>query len=464
MQETIDIHGHAGMFGGEIRLRPFPEVLKEVQEHVTKNYAATLKDDSEESRGQSNGNQLLVKSYIQKYLEDNRLGVEGTGQEELCELIYGEMTGFSFLTKYLYRDDVEEININQWKDVKVTYSNGEILPCKERFNSPQHAIDVMRRMLHKSGMIFDSAQTIVVGHLSNKIRITVMGDGVIDRDKGLSASIRIVNPRKLTKQQFVDYGTATAEMLDLLAACYCHGVSMCITGATSSGKTTLMSWILGQVPYNKRIVTLEQGCREFDLTAEDGEGNVLNNVVHLVTRFSDDPKQNITLVKLLETTLTINPDCVAVAEMKGAESMQAINAANTGHSVITTIHANSCADTYYRMVTLCKQSYDMDDSTLMGLATKAFPIVAFAKKLEDNSRRLMEISECEYLPDGTRPGEGRQRMRTLYRFNITDNRIVEGRAKIIGHYEKVEPPSEGLLKRLRENGMSFKAQQQLFGI
>ena len=457
MQEIFDIHGHTGLFGGEIRLRPFPEVLKEVQEHITKNYASTLKDDPDESRE-------LVKSYIQKYLENNHLGVEETEQEELCELIYGEMTGFSFLTKYLYRDDVEEININQWKDVKITYSNGEILPCKEHFNSPQHAIDVIRRMLHKSGMIFDSAQTIVVGHLSNKIRITVMGDGVIDRDKGLSASIRIVNPRKLTKQQFVDYGTATAEMLDLLAACYCHGVSMCITGATSSGKTTLMSWILGQVPYNKRIVTLEQGCREFDLTVEDGEGNMLNNVVHLVTRFSDDPKQNITLVKLLETTLTINPDCVAVAEMKGAESMQAINAANTGHSVITTIHANSCADTYYRMVTLCKQSYDMDDSTLMGLATKAFPIVAFAKKLEDNSRRLMEISECEYLPGSTRSGENRQRMRTLYRFNITDNRIVEGRAKIIGHYEKVEPPSEGLLKRLRENGMSFKTQQQLFGI
>lgn len=457
MKETLDIHSHARMFGGEIRLRPFPEVLKEVQEHITKNYAATLKDEPDESRE-------LVKSYIQKYLENKHIGVEDTEQEELCELIYGEMTGFSFLTKYLYRDDVEEININQWKDVKITYSNGEILPCKEHFTSPQHAIDVIRRMLHKSGMIFDSAQTIVVGHLSNKIRITVMGDGVIDRDKGLSASIRIVNPRKLTKQQFVDYGTATAEMLDLLSVCYCHGVSMCITGATSSGKTTLMSWILGQVPYNKRIVTLEQGCREFDLTAEDEEGNVSNNVVHLVTRFSDDPKQNITLVKLLETTLTINPDCVAVAEMKGAESMQAINAANTGHSVITTIHANSCEDTYYRMVTLCKQSYNMDDSTIMGLATKAFPIVAFAKKLEDNSCRLMEISECEYLPDSKRPGESRQRLRTLYRFNITDNRIVDGKAKIIGHYEKVEPPSEGLLKRLRENGMSFKTQQQVFGI
>jgi len=448
MQAMLNIHNNMELMGGEVRLKPFPEVLKEVQEHISRHYSAELKDDPDESRE-------LIKSYIHKYLVNHELGVAGTERDELCDLLYGEMTGFSFLSNYLYRNDVEEININQWKDVKITYSSGEILPSEEHFSSPQHAIDVIRRMLHRSGMIFDSAQTIVVGHLSNKIRITVMGDGVIDKDKGLSASIRIVNPQKLTKEQFVDYGTATGEMLELLAACYCHGVSMCITGATSSGKTTLMSWILGQVPYGKRIVTIEQGCREFDLTAQDDEGKVLNNVVHLMTRFSDDPKQNITLVKLLETTLTINPDCIAVAEMKGAESMQAINAANTGHSVITTIHANSCGDTYYRMVTLCKQSCDMDDSTLMGLATKAFPIVAFAKKLEDNSRRLMEICECEYQPDGSR------KMHTLYRFHIIDNQIVDGRSKIIGHYEKVEAPSESLLKRLRENGMSHKEQQQL---
>ena len=53
-------------------------------------------------------------------------------------------------------------------------------------------------------------------------------------------------------------------------------------------------------------------------------------------------------------------------------------------------------------------------------------------------------------------------MRTLFRFNITDNRMVDGKPKIIGHYEKVEPPSESLLKRLRENGMSYTAQQRLF--
>lgn len=449
METAVNVYDNMSLLGSDVRYKTFPEVLKEVQEYIAKNYAKVLMDSPDDNRE-------LIKSYIEKYIDTQRLAVEDTEKDDLIELIYGEMTGYSFLSKYLYRNDVEEININQWDDVKITYANGEILPSKEMFNSPQHATDVIRRMLQKNGMVFDHAQPIVVGHLSKKIRITVMGEGVVDSDKGLSASIRIVNPRKLQLEDFVNNGTATKEMLEMLAVFFSHGVSMCITGATSSGKTTLMSWILSNVPFWKRLVTIEQNVREFNLTVRDKAEKVVNNVVHLCTRFSDDPKQNIDSVKLLETTLTINPDCIAVAEMKGVEAFLAIMAANTGHAVITTIHANSCFDTYYRMVTLSKQMYNMDDNSLMGLATKAFPIVAFAKKLEDNSRRIMEITECESVKNGL------PIMRTLFRFRITDTKVENGKTKIIGYYEKVNNPTESLQQRLRENGMSLAVQDRLF--
>lgn len=448
MQNILNIHNNAGLMGGEIHLRPFAEVLKEVQEYISKNYAGTLKDDPDQSRA-------LIHSYIRKYLEEQRIGVDDTEPEELAELLYGEMTGFSFLSKYLYRDDVEEVNINQWDDTKVIYANGEVLPTKERFTSPQHALDVIKRMLHKSGMILDNAKPYVIGHLSNKIRITATSPGIVDEDKGLSVSIRIVNPRKLKKEEFVAYGTATTEMLDMLSVFFNYGVSMCMTGATSSGKTTLMSWILDQIPNDKRLITIEKGCREFDSVKRDELGRVLNNVIHFITKESDDPKQVVSMVKLLELALTMHSDFLVVAEMKSEESLQAIKAANTGHTSLTTIHANGCEDTYYRMTALCKESSSMDDATLMGLATRGFPIVAFAKKLEDNSRRLMEIAECVGIKDGAPV------MRTLYRFHITDNRMENGKAKIIGHYEKVNGPSESLCKRLRENGMPLKLQQRL---
>ena len=206
---------------------------------------------------------------------------------------------------------IEEININQWKDIKITYTNGGIIPAKDKFNSPEHAIDILRRLLHKSGMTLDNSQPIVRGYLSNKIRITVFG-----------------------------------------------------TGVTSSGKTTLMSYLLSTIPDDKRIFTIENGTREFDLVKTDEDGNVINNVVHTVTRFSEDKNQNIDQEKLLESALTFNPDYICVAEMKGEESFVAQEAARTGHAVITTTHANSCEATYFRMMILCKMKYDINDDTL----------------------------------------------------------------------------------------------------
>jgi pilus assembly protein CpaF len=153
------------------------------------------------------------------------------------------------------------------------------------------------------------------------------------------------------------------------------------------------------------------------------------------------------MVKLLETGLTVNPDYICVAEMKSEEAFFAQESARTGHGVTTTIHASSCIATYYRMVTLCKQRYDMDERTLYNLVTEAFPIVAFSKKLEDNTRHIMEITECEIKVDGTRA------IRTLYKFNVTDNVVLDGKLKIMGHYEKVNEISPSLEKRLLENGM-----------
>ena len=431
-------------------IREFTDILKEVQDYISGKYAMLISDDSERQKEQ-------IGSYITKYLMDYSLAVEELTLDELVEKLYSEMAEYSFLTKYLFRNDIEEININSWNDIKVTHSSGEILPIKEHFNSPTHAIDVIRRLLHKSGMILDNSQPIVVGHLSEKIRITVLGQGVIDPNVGIAASIRIVNPRQLTKEDFIKNNTASEEMLDFLSLIHRYGESMCLTGATSSGKTTLMSFILSTLPDDKRIYTIENGTREFNLVKKNEEGKVINNVIHTVTRSSDDPKQNITMVKLLETGLTVNPDYICVAEMKSDEAFFAQEAARTGHGVTTTIHASSCIATYYRMVTLCKQRYDMDERTLYNLVTEAFPIVAFCKKLEDNSRHVMEITECAIEPDGSR------KINTLYKFNVIDNSIVDEKLKIVGEYEKVNDISKSLQKRLLENGMPQRILQRFLG-
>ena len=134
-------------------------------------------------------------------------------------------------------------------------------------------------------------------------------------------------------------------------------------------------------------------------------------------------------------------------EMRSSEAYTAQESARTGHTVLTTIHSNSCESTYSRMRTLCKRKYDMDDEVLMDLVTEAFPIVVFTKQLENRKRKLMEIMECEITADGKR------KFNPLYRYEITENRMEGDRFIINGTHKKVCGISESLKKRFLENGM-----------
>lgn len=137
--------------------------------------------------------------------------------------------------------------------IEVLYANGETVKLEEHFDSPEHAVNVIRRMLHVSGMVLDNASPAVLGHLSKNIRIAVLKTPLVDEDVGITASIRIVNPQNMQKEDFVKGGTATGPMLDFLSACLRYGVSVCVAGATGSGKTTVAGWLLTTIPDNKRI-------------------------------------------------------------------------------------------------------------------------------------------------------------------------------------------------------------------
>ena len=86
-----------------------------------------------------------------------------------------------------------------------------------------------------------------------------------------------INTGIYAKEDFINQGTASEEMLDFLCAVHHYGESLCITGATSSGKTTLMSWILSTLPDNKRLYTIENGTREFNLIKRNEKGEVIKN-------------------------------------------------------------------------------------------------------------------------------------------------------------------------------------------
>ena len=428
------------LFFAPTKTMEFTTILSDVQEYMSEKHSSlVLGSDDEEMRTQ-------IRFLIEKYLTDNRISAEGMSSEQLMARLEDEMLGLSFLTKYIYGKGIEEININSWKDIEVYYSGGRKEKIPEHFESKQHALNIIRKMLHKSGMVLDNASPVVLGHLSKAIRISAIKYPVVDDDIGVTASIRIVNPQSFSMEDLISSGTATETMLYFLSQALRYGVSTCAAGATGSGKTTMAGWLLSTIPDEKRILTIESGSREFDLVKEK-DGKVINSVVHMLARPSENDKQNIDQDILLDYSLRFNPDIKAVGEMRGPEAYTAQEASRTGHTVLTTIHSNSCESTYNRMVTLCKRKVDMGDETLYGLVTEAFPLIVYCKQLENRERKIMEIQECEIKPNGERV------IRPLYRYDICENRYENGKLIIRGEHKIINDISDSLKKRLVDNGM-----------
>lgn len=422
----------------------FWSILTLTQEHISEHYSAALTDKEKLSQ---------LKSYIEKYLRDMDYSVVGYTQAELVDRIYCEMAEYSILTKYLGSPNLEEININSWNDIALTYLDGNIIKLEEHFHSPDHAVDIIKRLLHHSGMIIDNATPIAQGHLPNNTRITALKEPIVDEQCGISTSIRLLHTQRINIKSLVETEFATKEMIDFLCMCMRYGISTVVAGATSSGKTTLLNALLQSIPDNKRIFSIESGSRELSLVRSD-ENKISNNVVHTLSRPSDNPAYDITQEDLVVASLRFNPDIVAIGEMRNVECYSAVEASLTGHTVVSTVHSGAGDAAHMRIALLCQKRFPIEFNTSLIQAGQAFPLVVYTHKLENNARKIMDISECEILPTGER------RYHTLYRFNIIKNTVENGETQIDGYFDKPNVLSENLKRKLMQYGIPQSELQQ----
>ena len=420
-------------------------LLEELQKYLSDHHAKAISGEGRDAPA-------LMKNIIKQYLIKQRYSVDGYSTEGVVDRLYEDMAGYSFLRKWIYMDGVEEVNINAYDDIEVIMSGGKSMKIPEKFASPTQAVDVMRRMLTSCGMVIDDTMPSVLGHIDKNIRISVDKTPLVDADVGVNASIRIVNQQSVTEDKLLKSGSATKEMLDFLTSCVRYGVSVCIAGATGSGKTTIMAWLLSTVPDNRRLITIEDGSREFNLVKRDEHGNIQNSVCHLLTRPNENPELDIDQDFLLERVLRKHPNVIGVGEIRAAaECMSVAEASRTGHTCLTTIHSNSAESSYKRMMTLAKRKFQMADEILLQIMVEAFPIIVYTKQLDDGSRKIMEIIEGEDFING------KTVTRTLFLYDVLDNSIAEdGSIKITGRHTQCSDISDTLRKRMMENGISAR--------
>lgn len=415
-----------------------PVLVAEAQGYIAKNYATALIDRSKTAE---------LKSYIGKYLYDTGYSVLGYDTRHLIDRLYTEMAEYSILTKYLSDPDVEEVNVNGWDDIAITHLDGHIEKTEEHFFSPAHAIDIVKKLLQHSGMILDNASPMAQGHLPGNTRITALKEPIVDADRGVAISIRMLHPQRVDRDMLLHTETVTEEMLSFLETCLRYGVSYVVAGRTSSGKTTLLNSLLGSIPDSKRIYSIESGARELSLVKRDAEGKVINNVVHTLSRPSDNAQYDISQEDLVMAALRFDPDVVVIGEMRDAEAHSAVEASSTDHTVVTTVHGGGGRFAHQRIAFLSQRRFPIDMKISLQQAALAFPVVVFAHKLENNARKVMDISECEVT------AEGELIYHTLYHYHIRNNVYVDGMFHIEGEFVKDNPPSDSLCQKLIRGGI-----------
>ncbi len=427
--------------GDAVKAQDYGEILDKLQRLIAKNHSAELAEVlyAPEAEGR-------LKDLIIRYLNSEQLVAKDIGNiSELVDAIYFDMAGMGMLSPYLQDAETEEINVNGSGGVWVLYKDRKIL-LKETFGSPEACANIVRKMSRFGNVILDGSKPIGDSYIAKGVRMSGAIEPCVDPDAGAIASIRKQKPSYVTRKNLIGWDTATADELDFLTLCVNNGVSVAIAGATGSGKTADMGYILSTVPPEKRIVTIED-TRELSLAQYDENGVMRNDVIHLLTKEEPNP---ITMLDLLKLSLRLHPKILVPAEMRGKEALTVQEAGRTGHTIVSTLHANSARTAYERILTMCLEAGTaLSEERLLKNIVEAFPIMLFKMQLPDNSRKYMEIFEATGVQNGEVAGN------TLFEYAVDHyERDADGKIiKAVGAHRRVGNLSPALAQRLLVGGV-----------
>jgi pilus assembly protein CpaF len=188
-------------------------------------------------------------------------------------------------------------------------------------------------------------------------------------------------------EDLVGFGSLTPKSAEFLASCVRGALNVLIAGGTGSGKTTMLNGMSAFIPDDERILTIEDAA-ELQLQQQ--------HVVRLESRPSNvEGKGEIRIRELVRNALRMRPDRIIVGEVRGAETLDMLQAMNTGHDgSLTTIHANSPRDAISRLETLVLTAgVDLPLRSIRDQIASAFDLMVQVARLVDGSRRVTHITE-----------------------------------------------------------------------
>ena len=389
-----------------------------------------------------------LQSLIRKYLNSLDLVMEGQNINDLTSRIYDDMAGLGLLSKYIYDDDLEELNINSADNIWATYPSGKVR-LNEKFGNDIECQAIIKKALSLGNVIIDGRTPIGDSHIGSGKRISGAIEPCVRPGYGGIASIRKQKTGYVTRDLLISSKTATEDMIILAEKCVNHKISMIFAGPTGSGKTASMACVLRSVPKEKRIGVIQDND-EIDANIYNEYGTPINDAYHLFVKDGTPPVTEKDLTKVM---LRLHPNIVVLAEMRGDEAADIVRGSLTGHTAISSVHATSAELTYTRIARLCHSAEPgLSEESHLRDIINAFPIVIFSDQLDDGSRKWLQVFEATGVKDKDVEGN------LIYEF-VTDKVEKDEKdriTKIHGSHQQVAPISEKLAKKLRSYGVDEK--------
>lgn len=334
----------------------------------------------------------MVRSELNKVVEDETVPLTSDQRVRLITDVQADVLGHGPLEKLLDDPEITEIMVNG-PDMIFVERAGQLTRHPSRFASEEHLRQVIERIVSRIGRRVDESSPLVDARLADGSRVNAVIPPLAVN--GSSLTIRKFSKDPFKVHDLIRFGTLTPEMSELLQACVEARLNIIVSGGTGSGKTTLLNVLSSYIPEGERIVTIEDAV-ELQLQQD--------HVVRLESRPANiEGRGEITIRELVRNSLRMRPDRIVVGEVRGGETLDMLQAMNTGHDgSLSTVHSNSPRDAIARLETLVLMAgMDLPLRAIREQIASAVDVIIQLTRLRDGTRRVTAVTEVQGMEGQT---------------------------------------------------------------
>ncbi|RUO38684.1 pilus assembly protein CpaF [Aliidiomarina shirensis] len=383
----------------------------------------------------------LVANAIRSELQREAIEIQSVDEEALIQRAIDDLVGLGPLESLLRDPEVTEIMLNRFNQLFVE-RGGSLEESKYRFRDEQAVRRVIERIVTPLGRRIDDSAPMVDARLANGSRVNaVIPPLAVD---GACLTIRKFAINRLTMADLKTSGSVSNALAKLLEAAVTSRQNMIICGGTGSGKTTLLNILADFIPEHERIITIEDAA---ELQLQHA------NLVRLEARPANQEGEGLVSIRqLVVNALRMRPDRIVVGECRAGESLDMLQAMNTGHDgSLTTLHANTPRDALRRLETMVLMAgIEIPMSAIRQQILGAVKLLVQITRLANGKRVVTSLAELQGSD-----GDVLQ-LAELVRFNVnTQTHEVTGQIpKFIEHLATSE--REQILAQLnQESALMF---------